>query len=80
MGGVIFFLRNKKNSVFIYLLGKMLMLVFLLHAFMEKFAISRTESFIETYLVGIAAWLIYPFLFFVILTTENNHRNERSYQ
>lgn len=77
LGGILFFLQNKKNSVFVYLLGKILMLVFLLYAFMENFAISRSEPFIETYLVGIVAWLIYPFLIFVFLTTENNHNNER---
>jgi len=54
------------------------MLIFLLHAFMVKFAISYTEPFIKTYLAGIGAWLIYPILIFVLLKTENQHNNERS--
>jgi hypothetical protein len=78
--GIWFFLRKKKNGIFIYFLGKILMLIFLLHAFMVKFAISYTEPFIETYLAGIGAWMIYPVLIFVLLKTENHHNYERANQ
>ena len=78
MAGIFLFLRLKKKGDFIYFLGKMLMLIFLLHAFMVKFAISYTEPFVETYLAGIGVWLIYPILIFVILKTENQHKNERA--
>ncbi len=74
--GIWLFLQDKKNSVFIYFLGKILMLIFLLYAFMVKFAISYTEPFIETYLAGIGAWMIYPILIFVLLKTENQNNNE----
>lgn len=78
MAGILLFLRRKKKGVFIYFLGKMLMLIFLLHAFMVKFAISYTEPFVETYLAGIGIWLIYPILILVILNTENQYKNERA--
>lgn len=78
MAGILLFFRNKKNSVFIYFLGKMLMLIFLLHAFMVKFTTSYTEPFIETYLAGIGAWMIYPILILVLLKTQNHKEYDRT--
>ncbi|MCX7744786.1 MAG: hypothetical protein N2167_09525 [Flavobacteriales bacterium] len=69
--GVWTFLLNNKRGLAYYFIGKMIILIFLIHAFMEKFSISYNEPYIETYLAGFGSWLIYPILFLIILKTHN---------
>jgi hypothetical protein len=69
--GIGIFYKKKNSGVAYYFVGKLIMLIFLMHALMEKFTVSFNEPYIETYLAGIGVWIIYPILILVLLKTQN---------
>ncbi len=69
--GIWLFHRMKNRGVVFYFVGKFILLIFLMHALMEKFTVSFNEPYIETYLACMGVWIIYPMLILVLLKTQN---------
>lgn len=74
--GIWLFYKKKNQGVAYYFAGKLILLIFLMHALMEKFTVSFNEPYIETYLAGIGVWIIYPILILVLLKTQNTQYYE----